>query len=350
MKQEKVSLDIQNKAVKMLEQLHDKEGIENIQKNLSNIGRDFWDVFLELRVGHALKNYDWKYEKIKLLDKFPDFCFRLQNMEVFIEVKNRHAEAKKELYAIHEQLLKILGEKSDKSYSCELYIKNIPAYKTEDEKFVFKEWLNQCTDSLSKISSNQIKQGNKVILVNESWYSKKSHRDYKIKIILEFLSESKKWDISYCESCELNDYFTNELLQDLLEKKNNKEDSLTNIFEGKTSGMGTIGIVDVTERESAFPIESFFDMETAKYIMENIMGQGQTSQEPVTKKCYKRLTENHKRITKGWYEKARDKVDALFLIHKRHNVEKFLSCKVPQNKKEIIEKIYDCFEMSLRGV
>ena len=348
MKQGKIPLDVQNKSIKMLNKLQDREGIKNLKKHLSNVKRDFWDNFLELRIGYALKNYDWKYERIKLLNKFPDFYFRLQNMEVFIEVKNKHAELRKELYAIHEQLLKILGEKSDRSYSCELYLKDIPSDKIEGKEFVFKALLNQFLKEVSNISSNQIKKGNKIILIDKSWHSQNSCRDYKIKIILEFLNESKKWDISYCESCELNDYFTNELLQDFLEKK--KGDSLTNIFMGKTPEMITIGVIDVTERESAFPMEISFDMGTAKFIIENIMGQGQTSQELVIKKCYKRLTENHERVKKDWHEEARDKIDAIFLIHKRHNVEKFLSCKVSQNKKEIIEKIYDCFEPSLRGV
>lgn len=310
----------------MLKELQDKKGFGDLKKYLSDPGRNFWDYFLELCVGYAFRDYNWQYEKIKLSEKFPDFYFCLGDMKVFAEVKNKNETKLDELEEIKLKILGALKKKpSKKHYDCKLDLYNFPA----DGEFSLVTYLKQITDAVAKISPETIKKDDRVTLLSKIWHSQKSRKEYEIKIVLQFLSESNEWRIiAYSETGMLNDYYTFQILNDLLKCS---KGSFVNKFAARTSDMVTIGIIDVTDRESTSPIEKSFDTEVAKEMIKNIMGNKKASPDLVRE---------------DWFEEIREKTDAIFLIYGNHiksgtsNFEKFFSNKVLQDKKEIIDEIH----------
>ena len=263
MKEIHIPSDINANVNKMFKKLQEKQGIRTLESRLSNCNDQFWDYFLELCVGYALKNYHWQYENKGPLGK-RDFSFCEEKTKVFIEVKNRNkTESEKKLEGIRQKALNVLKDKSGRKYLCALHLKDIPVDIDEDGKPIFDAWEDKILCRLSKISSNQVKKDNAITLLEEVWYGKRSLREYESEVTLEFLGESEKWDVVLRESGEVNDWFSFELLRDFL-------DSLLYVFEKRTTKMITIGIINVTAREFIFPIEKSFDPGYGKGILEEV--------------------------------------------------------------------------------
>lgn len=320
MEKEDISDNIQSEIIDILNNLKDNQGLAKLFKNLSERTRNFFDMLLELYIAYGLEDYRPKYEVKYINDKRPDFTMEINSQKVLVEVKRKdraESEVKlfKKFHEIEPKMISILDKKSHKKYACFLHFSDIPKNCKLDGL------LHSIPQRIKGISGNKIEEGATVVL----------HKTNNYEISLKFILPAAKWDICIESSAYLNDYFTFELLKDMLTGKN----GLMSKFEKRNPQDITIGIIDPTSRSFILGVtETSFDLSRAKCLLKNIMD------------IDPKLKNDPNRIECNWYYEIRDNIDVIFLIYKRWSnlkdikFEKFISNKVNKDKIPVINQIY----------
>jgi len=329
MQDNSISESIQSNVQYIIKELGiDNENLSGLYNNLSNTNYQFYDIYPELCIAYALKRFNPQYEKGK--EKRIDFSFRLNDRQVFIEVKNKNSTKNAEIFSdkyekLEENIKEILGV-CDKKYNCFLQIEGVD--NTDDLEKLSKKLLCEIKKNLNKIAVG-VEITSKINGIEG-------------EILFKVHSESDSCMRYGSFSNQVKDHYTYYVLKDWLygNGPNNKNwrSTFLSKFDNTNPEDIKIAIIVPTSRTSnSGDISRNFSIEIADAILENILE--------------KKEENSPNQVIQPWYDEVKNKIDAVFMIcnglinTKRMVIKKYISRYVDEAKKKLIDEIYDeCIE------